>query len=57
MTGQKLLTHNRYQFPKTWLYAENIEGEWSALLEVLNRKDAAIQSQVFCALIQKFSLL
>lgn len=46
IAGQKLLTHNRFQFPKSWLYAENIEGEWTALLDVLNRKDVAIQSQV-----------
>uniref|UniRef100_A0A915D7E3 AAA+ ATPase domain-containing protein n=1 Tax=Ditylenchus dipsaci TaxID=166011 RepID=A0A915D7E3_9BILA len=46
MAGQKLLTHSRYQFPKTWLYAENIEGEWSALMDVLKRKDVSIQSQI-----------
>jgi dynein heavy chain 1 len=46
VNDQKLLSHNRYQYPKSWLYAENVEGEWSALLEILNRKDAAIQAQV-----------
>ncbi|KAL3112905.1 hypothetical protein niasHT_015611 [Heterodera trifolii] len=46
LSGQKLLTVHRYPFPQSWLYAENVEGEWSALLDVLNRKDVAIQSQV-----------
>ena len=45
-SGQKLLASHRYQFPTTWLYAENIEGEWSALEDILHRKDTAIQSQV-----------
>uniref|UniRef100_A0A183BLW5 Dynein heavy chain, cytoplasmic n=2 Tax=Globodera pallida TaxID=36090 RepID=A0A183BLW5_GLOPA len=46
LSGQKLLTVHRYPFHQSWLYAENVEGEWSALLDVLNRKDVAIQSQV-----------
>ncbi|KAI1728166.1 dynein heavy chain and region d6 of dynein motor domain-containing protein [Ditylenchus destructor] len=46
IAGQKLLNHNRYQFPKGWLYAENVEGEWTALVDVLRRKDASIQSQI-----------
>uniref|UniRef100_A0A7E4ZT92 Dynein heavy chain, cytoplasmic n=1 Tax=Panagrellus redivivus TaxID=6233 RepID=A0A7E4ZT92_PANRE len=44
--GQRLLTTQRYQFPANWLYAENIEGEWSALEDILHRKDAAIQGQI-----------
>lgn len=30
----------------SWLYAENIEGEWSALSDILMRKDSSIQSQI-----------
>ncbi|KAK6731031.1 hypothetical protein RB195_007476 [Necator americanus] len=44
--AQRLLSQQRYQFPAQWMYAENVEGEWSALSEILLRKDSAIQSQV-----------
>ncbi|KAK5965130.1 hypothetical protein GCK32_004027, partial [Trichostrongylus colubriformis] len=44
--AQRLLSQQRYQFPAQWLYAENVEGEWSALTEILLRKDSSIQSQV-----------
>ncbi|CAK5084784.1 unnamed protein product [Meloidogyne enterolobii] len=45
-TGQKLLNNHRFTFPPSWLYAENVEGEWSALMDVLERKDTAIQTQI-----------
>ncbi|MFH4975707.1 hypothetical protein AB6A40_002416 [Gnathostoma spinigerum] len=45
-SAQRLLTQQRYQFPSSWLYSENIDGEWSALSDILERKDSAIQSQV-----------
>lgn len=45
--AQRLLTQQRYQFPSSWLYSENIDGEWSALTDILERKDSAIQAQVF----------
>ncbi|KJH46392.1 ATPase family protein [Dictyocaulus viviparus] len=44
--AQRLLSQQRYQFPTQWLYAENVEGEWSALMEILLRKDSSIQSQI-----------
>ncbi|TKR93274.1 hypothetical protein L596_007763 [Steinernema carpocapsae] len=44
--GQRLLTQHRFQFPTSWLYAENIDGEWTSFLDILHRKDSAIQSQV-----------
>ncbi|CAG8442752.1 1825_t:CDS:10 [Diversispora eburnea] len=44
--GQKTLERQRYQFPSDWLYVEQIEGEWSAFNEILNRKDNAIQEQI-----------
>ncbi|VDN25921.1 unnamed protein product [Gongylonema pulchrum] len=40
-----MLTQQRYQFPNSWLYAENVDGEWSALNDILERKDSAIQAQ------------
>ena len=44
--AHRLLSQQRYQFPHQWLYAENVEGEWSSLTDILMRKDAAIQGQV-----------
>uniref|UniRef100_A0A914WTV1 Cytoplasmic dynein 1 heavy chain 1 n=2 Tax=Plectus sambesii TaxID=2011161 RepID=A0A914WTV1_9BILA len=44
--GQRLLSFQRFQFPTNWLYADNIEGEWSAFSDILGRKDSAIQTQV-----------
>uniref|UniRef100_A0A0N5ACP6 Tektin n=1 Tax=Syphacia muris TaxID=451379 RepID=A0A0N5ACP6_9BILA len=44
--AQRLLAQQRYQFPSSWLYSENIDGEWSALSDILERKDSAIQAQV-----------
>ena len=44
--GQKLLERQRYQFPSSWLYVDNIEGEWGAYNEIMKRKDTAIQQQV-----------
>uniref|UniRef100_A0A8R1U2J5 Dynein heavy chain, cytoplasmic n=1 Tax=Onchocerca volvulus TaxID=6282 RepID=A0A8R1U2J5_ONCVO len=44
--AQRLLTQQRYQFPNSWLFSENVDGEWSALSDILERKDSAIQAQV-----------
>ena len=49
--GQKLLERQRYQFPSSWLYVDNIEGEWGAYNEIMKRKDTAIQQQVSTILI------
>ena len=40
------MERQRYQFPTSWLYVDNIEGEWGAYNEIMKRKDAAIQQQV-----------
>uniref|UniRef100_A0A915LY92 Uncharacterized protein n=1 Tax=Meloidogyne javanica TaxID=6303 RepID=A0A915LY92_MELJA len=45
-TGQKFLNNHRFKFPLSWLYAENVEGEWSALMDVLERKNTSIQTQI-----------
>ncbi|XP_072172912.1 cytoplasmic dynein 1 heavy chain 1-like [Diadema setosum] len=45
-SGQKLLERHRYQFPSSWLYVDNIEGEWGAYNEIMKRKEAAIQTQI-----------
>ena len=44
--GQKLLEKHRYQFPSSWLYIDNIEGEWTAFQDIMKRKEVSIQNQV-----------
>ncbi|KAM9149649.1 LOW QUALITY PROTEIN: cytoplasmic dynein 1 heavy chain 1-like [Pangshura tecta] len=44
--GQRLLEKQRFQFPSSWLYIDNIEGEWGAFSDIMRRKDSAIQQQV-----------
>ncbi|XP_070577189.1 cytoplasmic dynein 1 heavy chain 1-like [Ptychodera flava] len=44
--GQRLLEKQRFQFPSSWLYVDNIEGEWGAFNEIMKRKDGSIQQQV-----------
>lgn len=44
--GQRLLERQRFQFPSTWLYSDNVEGEWSAFSDIIRRKDSSIQTQV-----------
>ncbi|KAJ3331033.1 hypothetical protein HDU76_004259 [Blyttiomyces sp. JEL0837] len=44
--SQKTLEKQRFQFPNDWLFMDNVEGEWSAFNEILNRKNNAIQEQI-----------
>ncbi|CAD5206375.1 unnamed protein product [Bursaphelenchus okinawaensis] len=44
--GEQIVVSQRHQLPHSWVYAEHVAGEWSALLELLNRKNTAIQSRV-----------
>lgn len=44
--AQKILERQRYQFPSNWLYVDNVDGEWGAFNEILDRKNRSIQSQV-----------
>ena len=44
--GQKMLERQRYRFPDNWLYSDNVEGEYSSFVEILSRKQNAIQTQV-----------
>ncbi len=41
--GQKLLERQRFAFPSDWLYVDQVEGEWSAVNELLKRKQAQIE--------------
>ncbi|KAF2719116.1 hypothetical protein K431DRAFT_286998 [Polychaeton citri CBS 116435] len=43
--GQQTLSRLRYQFPKDWLYVEQVDHEWTALVEVLERKSKVIADQ------------
>ena len=44
--GQRLLEKHRFQFPPSWLYIDNIEGEWTAFQDIMKRKEVSIQNQV-----------
>ncbi|PNS18432.1 Dynein heavy chain, cytoplasmic [Sphaceloma murrayae] len=43
--GQRTLSRQRYQFPSNWLYIEQVDHEWMALNEVLERKSKIIDDQ------------
>ncbi|GAB7338645.1 hypothetical protein MBLNU457_5378t2 [Dothideomycetes sp. NU457] len=43
--GQRTLQRQRYQFPSNWLYIEQVDHEWTALNEVLERKSKIIDDQ------------
>ncbi|KAJ6144523.1 hypothetical protein N7470_008418 [Penicillium chermesinum] len=43
--GQTTLARQRYQFPNDWLHVENVDGEWTALNELLARKGKIVQDQ------------
>ena len=43
--GQQTLSRLRFQYPKDWLYVEQVDHEWNALVEVLDRKSKLIADQ------------
>lgn len=43
--GQQTLSRLRFQYPKDWLYVEQVDHEWTALVEVLLRKSKLIADQ------------
>ena len=43
--GQQTLSRLRFQYPKDWLYVEQVEHEWTALIEVLDKKSKQIAEQ------------
>ena len=45
-SGQKLLEKQRFQFPHNWLYTEQVDGEWGAFNDIMNRKEITIQNQM-----------
>ncbi|KAI6221986.1 Dynein heavy chain, cytoplasmic [Aphelenchoides besseyi] len=44
--GERLLTSTRHPLPNSWIFAEHVAGEWSALMELLDRKNSAIKTRV-----------
>ncbi|KNC52645.1 cytoplasmic dynein [Thecamonas trahens ATCC 50062] len=44
--GQKLAERQRFHFPADWVHYDRLDGEFTAFVEILNRKDASIESQV-----------
>ncbi|CAG8759205.1 12469_t:CDS:2, partial [Dentiscutata erythropus] len=44
--GQKTLERYQYQFPSGWLHIGQVEGEWSAFKEILDKKSSQIQDQI-----------
>ena len=43
--GESTLVRQRYQFPNDWLHAEQVDGSWDALNELLTRKAKIVQDQ------------
>ncbi|EEP80390.1 dynein heavy chain [Uncinocarpus reesii 1704] len=43
--GQATLARQRYQFPNDWLHIEQIDGEWLALNDILERRSKTVQDQ------------
>lgn len=43
--GQTLLTRQRYQFASDWLFVDQVDNEWTALNEILERKLKIVSDQ------------
>lgn len=43
--GQTLLTRQRYQFANDWLFVDQVDHEWTALNEILDRKIKVVEDQ------------
>lgn len=43
--GQSTLVRQRYQFPNDWLHIEQIDSQWEALKEILEKKSRIVQEQ------------
>ncbi|CAH0480997.1 unnamed protein product [Peronospora belbahrii] len=44
--GERLLKKQRYRFSADWPSLANVEGEWEAFVQLLERKTAAMESQL-----------
>jgi dynein heavy chain 1, cytosolic len=43
--GQSTLVRQRYQFEKDWMHIENIDHQWEALKDILEKKSKIVQDQ------------
>ena len=43
--GQSTLVRQRYQFPSDWLHIEQIDSQWEALREILEKKSRIVEDQ------------
>ncbi|CAM1511285.1 Fc.00g087980.m01.CDS01 [Cosmosporella sp. VM-42] len=43
--GQSTLVRQRYQFPNDWLHIEQIDSQWEALKEILEKKSRIVEDQ------------
>lgn len=43
--GQTLLTRQRHQLGSDWLFVDQVDHEWTALNEILNRKSKIVEDQ------------
>lgn len=46
LKSQGTLSRERYHFPEDWLHVDQIQGEWSALKEIHDRKSKQVQDQI-----------
>lgn len=44
--GERLLKKQRFRFPSNWPSLANVEGEWEAFTQLLERKSTAMESQL-----------
>ncbi|RLN69358.1 hypothetical protein BBJ29_000235 [Phytophthora kernoviae] len=44
--GERLLKKQRYRFSSDWPSLANVEGEWEAFIQLLERKSSAMESQL-----------
>ncbi|KAK9349302.1 dynein heavy chain, N-terminal region 1-domain-containing protein [Lipomyces starkeyi] len=45
-TGQIALSRNRYQFPADWIFIDQVDGEWAAFREILQRKSKIVEEKL-----------
>lgn len=44
--SHKLLERQRFQFPTTWLYSDQLDGSWTSFNSILDRRDHQIQEKI-----------
>ncbi|KAK9369733.1 dynein heavy chain, N-terminal region 1-domain-containing protein [Lipomyces kononenkoae] len=44
--GQITLSRNRYQFPPDWIFIDQVDGEWAAFKEILQRKAKIVEEKL-----------